>query len=321
MEDDKWNEMFSQYLNCRAGYTDKYTGMVQIPPSDGKLHRWAAHQRFIKRLYDEGKIKPARKSGSRDNLEVIRQRIQQLEEVEFCFEVQEESWSVLFDDLVSYAEANGNSCDVPAVYFPHPKLGRWVMSQRALLKKYAVGGQTPSDVQRERIDALNGIGFKWTIRPRKEKAAKKAAKVRRTVRRLPFKFYTVTYNQLLAHIAFFSTTMFRVRRRRSFPRPRSIRPQRRRPNRRRTRNRLPDTRSLAHTTPDYLLSASYHRHEDTRSHHARLFVVGVLPRSFISRSPLYNLIRYPMLSAFVTSILFIAVELIITRIVTAHRIV
>ncbi|EJK73446.1 hypothetical protein THAOC_04929 [Thalassiosira oceanica] len=64
----------------------------------------------------------------------------------------EEQWIVRFRELLDYRSEHG-SCDVPR---RQGQLGRWVRRQR---NAYVAGSLT-----QDRIDRLDGIGFKWSLR-------------------------------------------------------------------------------------------------------------------------------------------------------------
>ena len=59
------------------------------------------------------------------------------------------SWDERFKELEQYKQQNGN-CDVPQ---KHPKLGKWVNTNRTKYKN--------RKLSEERIKLLNGIGFEW----------------------------------------------------------------------------------------------------------------------------------------------------------------
>ena len=59
--------------------------------------------------------------------------------------------------LDAYSKEKGD-CDVPR---SHKLLGRWVAEQRAEYKAKTEGKK--SKMTAERIDSLNGLGFKWKI--------------------------------------------------------------------------------------------------------------------------------------------------------------
>ena len=72
---------------------------------------------------------------------------------------QEERWEIQFRELKEYREKNGN-CLVPQHNFPeNPPLARWVKRQRYQYKLMKEGKQ--SNMTRERVEALESIGFVW----------------------------------------------------------------------------------------------------------------------------------------------------------------
>ena len=68
------------------------------------------------------------------------------------------NWRDHFRQLCEFKVQFGH-CLVPNLYSINPKLGRWVMNQRARYKK--ITKEKSTSMEAERIRALDGIGFDW----------------------------------------------------------------------------------------------------------------------------------------------------------------
>jgi hypothetical protein len=53
------------------------------------------------------------------------ERIQELDELNFCWEGHKELWEQRYEELKKYQMANGDTL-VPSGYGPNPKLASWV---------------------------------------------------------------------------------------------------------------------------------------------------------------------------------------------------
>ena len=69
-------------------------------------------------------------------------------------------WYSRLEDLKQYKQQYGD-CLVPNKYAENPPLGTWVMHQRAQYRKLREG--KPSPMTEERVEALESIGFVWSI--------------------------------------------------------------------------------------------------------------------------------------------------------------
>jgi len=94
---------------------------------------------------------------------------------------QSSRWDQMFNDLLEFKKQHGH-CDVPQTYPPNPKLGVWVNKQRVEHKNLDDG--KISTLTDERLERLEGIGFRW---------AKRRGKVR----------WEEKYNELLQYKARF----------------------------------------------------------------------------------------------------------------------
>eukprot|EP00873_Tetraselmis_striata_P026272 jgi/Tetstr1/446536/TSEL_034061.t1 len=67
----------------------------------------------------------------------------------------EERWLAMYEQLAAFKKQEGH-CRVPNRYATNPKLGRWVMTQRAAKKK--------GELSEERVALLEELGFEWRLR-------------------------------------------------------------------------------------------------------------------------------------------------------------
>ncbi|MBE7896222.1 hypothetical protein G7L40_20030 [Paenibacillus polymyxa] len=137
IKDDKkkWADKYSLLLKYKHQYGD-----CDVPVSyvykDIKLGMWVNQQRksYEKNLLSEDRIK-------------------KLEDLGFTWDLHEKTWNKYFNLLNNYKNIKGNIC-VPQHYeVDNIKLGRWVTTQRQLLKNNLLS--------QKRIDRLNSIGFQW----------------------------------------------------------------------------------------------------------------------------------------------------------------
>lgn len=72
-----------------------------------------------------------------------------------------EQWDTRYDDLIEYRKKNGHCC-VPYDCPPNPSLARWVKRQRYQYKLYIE--KLPSAMTKQRVQALDKLGFIWDAR-------------------------------------------------------------------------------------------------------------------------------------------------------------
>ena len=80
------------------------------------------------------------------------ERINLLNSINFIWDIKEEEWQNKFKELKEFYIEN---CHI-SPRRSHPSLGTWCDTQRQKYKK--------GTLSKERIDLLESIGFKWTIR-------------------------------------------------------------------------------------------------------------------------------------------------------------
>ena len=132
-----WNMMYDRLVEYKQRHGD--TKVPQHYPKDPQLGTWCYKQ---KELSQKGTLDSERKA--------------KLDGIGFVFDEivsAEERWDDKYNRLVEYWKKH-NSTIVPNEYENDPKLGTWVMHQRAFYDKK--GKLSP-----ERIDRLEAIGFVW----------------------------------------------------------------------------------------------------------------------------------------------------------------
>mmetsp|Transcript_20467 Transcript_20467/g.29184 ORF Transcript_20467/g.29184 Transcript_20467/m.29184 type:complete len:846 (+) Transcript_20467:121-2658(+) len=89
------------------------------------------------------------------------ERARSLEEIGFVWSKRDlVDWYSRLEELKMYKQQKGD-CNVPHKYSPNPQLGTWVMHQRAQYRKLREG--KPSPMTEERVQALEEVGFTWSI--------------------------------------------------------------------------------------------------------------------------------------------------------------
>ncbi len=95
---------------------------------------------------------------------VAQEKIKQLKQIGFTFEVLELRWQNRYEELNIFKARFGH-CNVPNNYPQNPSLARWVSIQRDKNKR--------NSLEAARVELLNLLGFEWnprTGRPRKADA-------------------------------------------------------------------------------------------------------------------------------------------------------
>lgn len=139
-ENMSWEDMYQQLkeFSKREGHCKVTAGQ------DNKLASWLSRQRMLRRRSIPG------------NREITKEQIGLLEELGIVWEAADydEMWEQKFDELQSYADANGH-CRVPRLSGP---LRTWVAKQRQCRHKNSGSNRQLSDSQIARLDS---IGFVW----------------------------------------------------------------------------------------------------------------------------------------------------------------
>mmetsp|Transcript_5974 Transcript_5974/g.8849 ORF Transcript_5974/g.8849 Transcript_5974/m.8849 type:complete len:132 (-) Transcript_5974:238-633(-) len=86
------------------------------------LALWASTQRQQLREMKEGRPST-----------ILQERLDMLNSLGFTWNVREDNWHEMLEDLKEYKERHGD-CRVPEIYAPNQQLGNWVMAQRQAYK-------------------------------------------------------------------------------------------------------------------------------------------------------------------------------------------
>lgn len=91
---------------------------------------------------------------------MTKERIQQLENEHFVWDVYAHTWEQQYEQMVAYKEKYGN-CLIPHKLEGYETLCTWVSTQR---KQYSLKKNgKPSSMSDERVEALERIGFVWDV--------------------------------------------------------------------------------------------------------------------------------------------------------------
>lgn len=116
-----------------------------------KLGLWVKEQRRHYTLMKQGK-----------RSHMNEERVKVLTDIGFCWDTHEAAWMERFRELVDFKQKYG-TCLVPSGYCENPKLGTWVQHQRRQYKRFKEG-KSDSYITKERICALEKLGFVWNPR-------------------------------------------------------------------------------------------------------------------------------------------------------------
>ena len=134
---DAWRRWFKEL----EAYKQE-NGHCNVPRSKGKLGKWVKLGQWV----ETQRNRPGKLS---------KEKIDALKEIGFVWDPCGDAWKLRFEELKAYKNKKGH-CKVPA---REGKLGRWVAEQR-----YAYNTQNKKhNLSKERIDALNEIGFEWSV--------------------------------------------------------------------------------------------------------------------------------------------------------------
>jgi hypothetical protein len=140
-----WSVQFEELREFKAQHG--HCMVTKQYSTDPKLGNWVSRQRSNYKWYQEGK--PSHMTAD---------RIRELERIGFNWEPHCDSWNERFEQLCEYKAQFGH-CRVPNNFHKHPKLGKWVSTQRTNYRLYQKG--KPSDITAGRIREIDGIGFDW----------------------------------------------------------------------------------------------------------------------------------------------------------------
>lgn len=141
----RWNEMIENLSAFREKYG--HTEVPQEYDNNSKMGYWVMNQRSFYRMNEIG-----------IDTTLTKERIEQLEELDFTWNVYEKQWSVMFKRLVEYHKKHGHVI-FESSDFVNEKLRQWLNEQRYFyrckIKRYRIS--------QERIDTLESIPeFRWS---------------------------------------------------------------------------------------------------------------------------------------------------------------
>ena len=143
-----WGEWFEELKQYK-----QVNGNCNVPRNEcnKQLGSWVNRQRIANK---KNKLSPEQK--------------ERLEGIGFELECRKQvGWDERFEQLKGYKKDHGD-CNVPWKYKANPQLATWVLKQRQLRKK--------GKLLKERIESLQGIGFKWVQQPKNKAGLEKAMK-------------------------------------------------------------------------------------------------------------------------------------------------
>ena len=109
--------------------------MPQTYPENPRLGQWINTQRLYKK-YDR----------------LQKEHIKRLESIGFIWNLIEDAWKQMYQELVEYHQAHGD-CNVPRYYSENPQLSTWVSGQRQRNNR--------GNLDAEKIEKLDELGFSW----------------------------------------------------------------------------------------------------------------------------------------------------------------
>jgi hypothetical protein len=150
-DEDEWQAKYNRLKRC---YDETGGGKIRVEERD--LFCWLSRQ---KRLLRNELLGPTR----RESLREIG-RIDDSSTSKCCgrkkFKRQQfdEKWQSQFENLKEYHPTKGNS-NVPQQWKEDRSLGTWVCNQR---KKYKLMKTGVADMDPERVQKLESLGFEWS---------------------------------------------------------------------------------------------------------------------------------------------------------------
>jgi len=145
---EQWTEKFEELLEFRKG-----RGHCCVPHTfeeNPSLARWVKRQRYQYKLKAEGKPST-----------MTDERIVALEQVGFVWDSHGAAWLERWQELVQFQQQYGHA-NVPSNHPQNPQLATWVKCQRRQYKLFWDG--KPSNMNLERIQRLESVGFEWELR-------------------------------------------------------------------------------------------------------------------------------------------------------------
>lgn len=143
-----------------AAWDRQLNDLIKFRQENGHCHVPLSHTKFPRLglwVKEQRRHYSLRKQGKKSHM--TDQRIKALTGVGFCWDTHEAIWMERFRELTEFKEKYG-TCLVPTGYSNNPKLGTWVHHQRRQYKKRKCG-KSDCHITKERIQALESLGFVW----------------------------------------------------------------------------------------------------------------------------------------------------------------
>ncbi|CAJ1957843.1 unnamed protein product [Cylindrotheca closterium] len=163
---DDWQKHYEELKDYKAQH-----GHCNVPARYEKNRRlgiWVSAQRqqykMVRQLPDANK--------GRRSTSLTPERIGLLNDLSFTWTIRSrdtfgESWNQRYEDLKEFKRIHGH-CNVPSKYAENPELGIWVGTQRTQYRLYMKGREsgnlTTSNMNEDRMRALESLGFSWVQR-------------------------------------------------------------------------------------------------------------------------------------------------------------
>jgi len=155
-----YDQMWEQRYNELVAFWNKHghTSVPQRYEPNVALGKWVHRQRH-----------QLKKKLNREQSSLTQSRFEALQKIGFNIDPKsrsESSWLKRYRELAVFKSRHGH-CNVPQKYSLNPSLGRWVHKQRHDLLKIQISADDETNaLVKQRIGALNKIGFEWSLRLR-----------------------------------------------------------------------------------------------------------------------------------------------------------
>ena len=149
-----WTCMFKEAAEFR-----RRAGHCVIPhsyPPDQQLARWAKRQRHQYKLLIRGVH-----TTKHGQCSMTKERIQALNSVDFCWDIQKGIWQGRYEELQRFQELNGHVKVPRTTTGVNHKLHLWAKNQRHQYKLFQIGKY--SNMTLDRIEMLNKLEFPWQV--------------------------------------------------------------------------------------------------------------------------------------------------------------
>ena len=156
--DEVWKIRYQQVAEFvkKRGYFPYDLEPEGLSDYESQLYWWCRRQKQAYKLHrNQEEEDTTRRTGMKP------ERVALLNEIGFCWNVNEAGWLAHFEDLKAY-HAEFGDCLVPKLYVANPVLGFWVSAQRAHYVRFKRNQK--SNLNMRRIELLDSIGFERNVR-------------------------------------------------------------------------------------------------------------------------------------------------------------